>query len=167
MKQIFSKILDNSGGLAVIAVVIGAFAMALMFVIFDNAFETARPGSEVVSQLAQNGQEGLAEGELLPLHIRGIPAPFISPGDGSALGHVLLDITLEVAGDEARQKAEAALDGLIMDFTEQISKGGVGMPARPGVVDYDRLARIFMELAQAEVGVPGIARVVIQASQEN
>ncbi|MCH8348438.1 MAG: M28 family peptidase [Proteobacteria bacterium] len=37
----------------------------------------------------------------------------------------------------------------------------------PDKLDYDRLARIFMELAQAEVGVPGIARVVIQASQEN
>ena len=167
MKQIFSKILDNSAGLAVIAVALGIVAMALMFVIFDNAVDKPRPGSEVVSQLAQSGPEGLAEGALFPLHIRGIPAPFISPGDGTALGYVFLDITLEVAGDEARQKAEAALDGLIMDFTEQVSKSGVGMPSRPGVVDYDRLARIFMELAQAEVGGRGIARVVIQASQES
>jgi hypothetical protein len=167
LKQILDKILDNSGVLAGIAVVLGVGAMALMFLIFDNSFDEARPGSEVVSELAGGGSDGLAEGEVFPLYIRSIPAPFVSPEDGSVLGYVFLDVTLEVAGSEARQRAEAALDGLIMDFTERVNEGGVGMPSRPGVVDYDRLAGLFMELAQAEVGVSGIARVVIQASQEN
>ncbi len=166
LKRILRKILGHSGVLVVVAIVIGAGAMALLFVIFDGLFDDPRPGSEAVSELADSDQAALADGEVFPIQIRSIPAPFISPEDGSVLGYVFLDVTLEVAGSEARQRAKEVLDGLVMNFTEQVSENGVGMPSRPGVVDYDRLARMFMNLAQAEIGVPGIARVVIQASEQ-
>ena len=163
VKGVFRKILDNSAMLALVSLMLGAVVMVGMFLVFENAFDDPRPEPEVVSAFVE-GSEELAEGEIFQIPIRSIPAPFISPEDGSVLGYVFLDVTMEVAGEDAKERAEDSLAVLITEFTELLAEDGVGMSARPGVVDYDRLARVFMELAQVQVGQSGVARVVVQAS---
>jgi len=161
VRKILDKIFGNSLVLAVIAIVLGVAVMALLFLVFDDT----QPEPVTVSQPVGEEDKTQADGEIFPLQIKSIPAPFVSK-DGAVLGYVFLDVTLEVAGDAARQQAAAALDNLKMDFTREISQTGVGMAAQPGVVDFDRLERVFLALAEEQIGNSRVVGVIVLATEE-
>ena len=165
MKNLLTRFFSNSMVMAFLALLVGAGAMILLFLFYDRVWTSAPEGSVAVSELAAGSDgAGLIAGEVIPIHIPSIPVPFFSPDDDTVLGYVFVDVTLEVIGDAARQKADAALDTMVLDFTAGLSERGAGMTSYPGIVDYDRLEADFLVIAQKEVGDQEVARVVIQAA---
>ena len=78
----------------------------------------------------------------------------VSPDDGTVLGFVFLDVTIEVIGEGAQQRAEARREEIMDLFSIAMAEKGAGMDGQPGAVDYDRLAALFFQIARADVGAP-------------
>lgn len=168
LKNLLERFFSNSLVHIFLAVSVGVAAMILLFLFYDQVWTDTPEESEEVSEPAA-GSDGavLIAGEVIPIHISSVPVPFVGGTNGAPLGYVFVDITLEVIGEPAFQKANAALETMELDFTAGLRDRGAGMVSRPGVVDYDRLAAEFLALAEVQVGKPGVARVVIRASEEN
>ena len=103
----------------------------------------------------------MATGEVFPVAIKGMPVPLVSPDDGTVLGFVFLDVTIEVIGAGAQQRAEARREEIMGLFSKAMTEKGAGMDGQPGAVDYDRLAALFLEIARADVGATEVARIII------
>ena len=163
MKNLLERFFSNSLVHAAIALLAGVAAMIALFLFYEQVWTDTPGESEAVSDLATDSG-GLIAGEVIPIHINSVPVPFVGGDDGAPLGYFFVDITLEVIGEPALQRANAALDSMVHDFTAGLSERGAGMTSYPGIVDYDRLAAEFLALAQVQVGNQEVARVVIQAA---
>lgn len=151
--------------LTLVGVAVGVLAMVFLFVVFSGApnedpAPSEAPG-ETPSAVSESTEVTLATGEVYPVALKGLPAPLVSPDDGTVLGFVFLDVTIEVIGEGAQQRAEARREEIMNLFSIAMAEQGAGMDSQPGAVDYDRLAALFLEIARADVGAREVARIII------
>ena len=159
--------LFNSGLVVVItAILAGLASMTLLYFIFI-AIWGDEPASTLPGEAPpQTVEEGQAEPlESFFLLAEAVPAPFLSRDDGSILGYVFLNVTIEVRGEEAYSRGQGAMDAMIQAFTRELKNDGVGKANQPGVIDYDRLAETLLAVAGDEVGRANIAEVRITGSE--
>jgi len=147
--------------LTLVGVAVGVLAMVFLFVVFSGAPNEDRAPSETPSAVSESTEVTLATGEVYPVALKGLPAPLVSPDDGTVLGFVFLDVTIEVIGEGAQQRAEARREEIMNLFSIAMAEQGAGMDGQPGAVDYDRLAALFLEIARADVGAREVARIII------
>lgn len=147
--------------LTLVGVAVGVLAMVFLFVVFSRAPNENPAPSETPIAVSENNEATLALGEVFPVAINDLPAPFVSPDDGTVVGFVFLDVTIEVIGEGAQQRAEARREEIMTLFSIAMAEQGVGMDSQPGAVDYDRLAALFLEIARADVGATEVARIII------
>ncbi len=147
--------------LTLVGVAVGVLAMVFLFVVFSGAPNEDPAPSETPSAVSESAEVTLATGEVYPVALKGLPAPLVSPDDGTVLGFVFLDVTIEVIGEGAQQRAEARREEIMNLFSIAMAEQGAGMDGQPGAVDYDRLAALFLEIARADVGAREVARIII------
>jgi len=147
--------------LTLVGVAVGVLAMVFLFVVFSGAPNEDPAPSETPSAVSESIEVTLATGEVYPVALKGLPAPLVSPDDGTVLGFVFLDVTIEVIGEGAQQRAEARREEIMNLFSIAMAEQGAGMDGQPGAVDYDRLAALFLEIARADVGAREVARIII------
>jgi len=167
LRKLIKWVFGKSILLTLVGVAVGVLAMVLLFVVFSGAPNEDKAPSEAPSAVSESSEVILATGEVYPVAIKGMPAPLVSPDDGMVLGFVFLDVTIEVIGESAQQRAEARR-GEIMDlFSIAMAEKGAGMDGQPGAVDYDRLAALFLEIARGDVGATEVARIIILPASDS
>ena len=147
--------------LTLVGVAVGVLAIVFLFVVFSRAPNEDKAPREAPSAVNENSEVTLARGEVFPVAIKDLPAPFVSPDDGTVVGFVFLDVTIEVIGEGAQQRAEARREEIMNLFAIAMAEQGAGMDGQPGAVDFDRLAALFLEVAKADVGATEVARIII------
>lgn len=147
--------------LTLVGVAVGVLAMVFLFVVFSRAPNENPAPSETPRAASENSEATLALGEVFPVAIKGMPVPLVSPDDGTVLGFVFLDVTIEVIGEGAQQRAEARREEIMTLFSIAMAEQGAGKDGQPGAVDFDRLAALFLEIARADVGATEVARIII------
>ena len=152
-----------SNGLVIVltAILVGVAAMAGLIYAYTSIFDDQAPSPAQEPEPATLVEAQPGPLEPFTLSAERIPAPVLSRDDGSVLGYVFLDVTIEVMGETAYARGESALDAVIQNFTQVLKAEGAGMPAQPGVVDYERLTETLFTLTGEQVGPQYVGRVVI------
>ncbi len=161
LRKLIKWVFGKSIMLTLVGVAVGVLAMVFLFLLFSGGPTEDLTPSEAPSAVSENSEATLALGEVFPVAITDLPAPFVSPDDGTVVGFVFLDVTIEVIGEDAQQRTEARREEIMTLFSIAMAEQGVGMDSQPGAVDYDRLAALFLEIARADVGAREVARIII------
>ena len=158
MIKILNKLFGNSILLALVGLATAALALVFLFLVFSSG-----PAEQEAVQESSNetAEIIMATGEISQIFITNLPAPILAPEEGAVLGYVFLDVTIDVIGDDARERAQAGIATLQEKLSTAMTEKGAGMAGQPGVVDVDRLAGLFSHVAGAEVGPEYIAGVVV------
>ncbi len=166
MKNFLTKIFNHAFFAIGTALGAGVLGMVALVQLYDYFWGKGTTESVVENPVERALSDGNTEGPLKTLYVSHVPGPFLSREDGSPVGYVFIDVSVEVSGEEAFTAANENLDTLIARFTEALKTTGVGKADRPGEVDYDRLAKTFLALARDEVHLRGIMAVRVSEAEE-
>ena len=159
--KLIKRVFGKSILLTLVGVAVGVLALVFLYLMFSRAPTEDPAPSEAPSAVSESSEVILATGEIYPVAIKDLPAPLVSPDDGTVVGFVFLDVTIEVIGEGAQQRAEARREEIMNLFSIAMAEQGAGMDGQPGAVDFDRLAALFLEIARADVGATEVARIII------
>ena len=166
MSKVLVRLFNNGLVVVIAAILAGLASMALLYFIFTAIWGDDPAGTLPSEAPPQAIEEGQAEPlESFFLSAAAVPAPFLSRDDGSVLGYVFLDVTIEVRGEEAYSRGQGAMEAMIQAFTRELKNDGVGKANQPGVIDYERLAKTLLAVAGDEVGQANIGEVLITGSE--
>ncbi|MEE8258475.1 MAG: hypothetical protein V3R20_02150 [Sphingomonadales bacterium] len=159
--KLIKRVFGKSILLTLVGASVGVLALVFLFLLFSGGPAEDLAPSDAPSAVSEGSDVILAAGEVFPVAIKGMPVPLVSPDDGTVLGFVFLDVTIEVIGAGAKQRAEARREEIMGLFSTAMAEKGAGMDGQPGAVDYERLAALFLEIARADVGAAEVARIII------
>lgn len=166
MKKFLSAFFGNGFVIGFLSLVGAGVAMALLFYVFDNAWEEDPGTPELLTGEEAEELPALPVGNSYQFSLNGVPAPFLEEESGNALGYVFLDIAFEVTGERARSLAEARRAEIATAFSERLKREGAGSSAAPGVVDIPRLEAAFKESAESLLGPGAVAGVSIAVEEQ-
>lgn len=149
----------NGITIAIAALLGGVMVMATLFFIFDSPPEQQM--GAVSESPVEPGAALPEEGEAYTLFVRNVPAPFLDPGTGTVLGYIFLDVAFEVAGEDARARAEENLDLVSASFSLALAANGAGKADAPGVPDFEGMAALFQTEADKALGRGAVRRVTV------
>ncbi len=164
MKKILDKLFNHAFFAIGIALGVGVLSMVGLVQLYGYFWAEESQESVVENPVERALSEGQPGGPVQTLHIR-MPGPFIVGRDETPVGFVLLDVAIDISGEDQFNVAQENLDTLFNAFTNVLKAGGVGRADLPGEVDYDRLAITLLRVARDEVDLKGITSVRVSEDE--